>query len=225
MIKIRPLPATIVLMAALTAVKTAGLMQAVGIGSPARANTTAHETAPKPAHEEKPVQSERKPGAAPIPAPVATPPEPQISDSERAALQDLRARRTQIEAQSTKLDEREALLSAAERRLTERMQQMAALQTKLEQLDKDRHERDEANWRGLVKTYEAMRPRDAATIFNDLDSAVLIPVLDRMKEAKAGPILAAMSPERARAVTTQLAQWRTQTSAPPHLTGSDEAHK
>jgi flagellar motility protein MotE (MotC chaperone) len=224
MIKLRPLPATIVLMVSLTAVKTAGMVQAISIGSPARANTSEHAPDAKPAHDEKPVQTERKPTAAEPPAPTP-PPEPQISDAERAALQDLRARRTQIEAQSAKLDEREALLSASERRLGERVQQLQALQTKLEQLDKERHEREEANWRGLVKTYESMRPRDAAVIFNDLDSAVLIPVLDRMKEAKAAPILAAMAPERARAATTQLAQWRTQVSAAPHLAGSEEAHK
>ena len=222
MMKLRPLPATICLMLVLTAVKTAGLVQAVGIGSPAHANTPAAAPETKPAREAKATQSERKPAAAEAPAAV---PEPQVSDAERNALQDLRARRTQIEAQSAKLDEREALLSAAELRLGERVQQMALLQTKLEQLEKDRHEREETNWRGLVKTYESMRPRDAAAIFNDLDSAVLIPVLDRMKEAKAGPILAAMTPERARVVTTQLAEWRNKVSAAPRLAGADEGHK
>ena len=66
-----------------------------------------------------------------------------------------------------------------------------------------------------------MRPKDAATIFNDLDNAVLIPVLDRMKDAKAAPILAAMTPERARAVTAQLAQTRTQANAMPKTDGKE----
>lgn len=224
MMKVRPLPATIALMMALAAVKTAGLVQAVGIGSPARANTAAHAPPPKPARDEKPAVSEPKPGQVAVPTPTP-PPEPVISEAERTALQDLRARRAQIEAQSAKLDEREALLAAAERRMGERVQQMAALQTKLEQLDKERHDRDETNWRGLVKTYESMRPRDAAVIFNDLDSAVLIPVLDRMKEAKAAPILAAMAPERARAVTTQLAEWRNKVSAAPHLATANGTQK
>ena len=220
--KVRPLPVAIALMMALTVVKTTGLLHSVGVGTPARANTHAAEA--KPPREDKPVPAARKPGQAEA-APPAAAPEPQISEAERNALQDLRARRAQIEAQSAKLEEREALLAAAERRLGERVQQMAALQTRLEALDKDRHDRDEANWRGIVKTYEAMRPRDAATIFNDLDNGVLIPVLDRMKEAKAAPILAAMAPERARAVTMQLAQWRTQTSAAPRLAGAEEPRK
>ena len=75
------------------------------------------------------------------------------------------------------------------------------LQKRLEALEAARKEREDASWRGLVKLYETMKPRDAATIFNDLDLPVLLPVLDRMKEAKAAPVLAAMQPERARLVT------------------------
>ena len=59
-----------------------------------------------------------------------------------------------------------------------------------------------------------MKPRDAAVIFNDLDLPVLLPVLDRMKEAKAAPVLAAMHPERARQVTSELAQLRTRAVTP-----------
>jgi flagellar motility protein MotE (MotC chaperone) len=78
---------------------------------------------------------------------------------------------------------------------------MPSLQARLEQLDQTRRERDDANWRGLVKTYEAMRPRDAAAILNDMDPPVLLQVLDRMKEAKAALVLAAMQPDRARTAT------------------------
>ncbi len=46
---------------------------------------------------------------------------------------------------------------------------------------------DDANWAGLVKVYETMKPRDAAAIFNDMDLPVLLQVLDRMKEAKSRP--------------------------------------
>jgi flagellar motility protein MotE (MotC chaperone) len=39
---------------------------------------------------------------------------------------------------------------------------------------------------------------------------VLLQVVDRMKEAKAAPVLAAMQPDKARDLTTKLAQMRTQ---------------
>lgn len=46
---------------------------------------------------------------------------------------------------------------------------------------------------------------------------VLLQVLDRMKEAKAAPILSAMLPDRARAATTGLAQMRSRSVAAPIL--------
>lgn len=220
----RPLPCAIVVMMLLVGVKTVGLVHEFGLSSSARAST--HGAAEK-AEAKLAVESGAKPAA--VAAPVAPPPvaaaEPAISDAEKAALQDLRARRKELEARAARLEEREAIQTAAERRLTERVQQLTTLQAKLEQLEKDRQDRQEANWRGLVRTYEDMRPRDAAAIFNELDSAVMIPVLDRMKDAKAAPILAAMTPERARAATSQLAQFRTQANAVPKLEAKEQGQK
>ena len=144
--------------------------------------------------------------------PSPDPAPPPVGDAERALLQDLRSRKLEIDARDQATSEREAVLSAAEHKLSERVDQLAALQTRLEALDAERKAHDEANWSGLVRTYEAMKPRDAATIFNDLDLAVLLPVLDRMKEGKAALVLAAMQPERARLVTAKLAQQRSQPS-------------
>ncbi len=133
---------------------------------------------------------------------------PVVDAAELGLLQDLRSRRDTLDGRGRTLEAREAVLAAAERRLTERVEQLAALQARLEALDQTRRERDEANWRGLVKTYESMRPKDAAAILNDLEPAVLMQVLDRMKEAKAGSVLAAMQPDRARAATSDLVKWR-----------------
>ena len=104
-------------------------------------------------------------------------------------------------------------MAAVEKRLASRVDELTALQHRLEGLETLRKDRDDQNWRGLVKMYEAMKPRDAALIFNDLDLPVLLPVLDRMKEAKAAPILSAMTPDRARLVTGELAQLRTKSNS------------
>jgi len=167
-------------------------------GAPASADVEQAQPAP-------PLIAHVTPSADPLPPPVG--------DAERALLQDLRSRKLEIDARDRATSEREAVLSAAEHKLSERVDQLAALQTRLEALDAERKQHDEANWSGLVRTYEAMKPRDAASIFNDLDLAVLLPVLDRMKEGKAALVLAAMQPERARLVTTKLAQQRSQPSA------------
>lgn len=220
----RLLPMAIAAMVALAGLKSFGLArQALAGSSPPAAAT-------QPAA--KPTQSSQRPppaAAAGAPAPALTgdtPPEviappsparvaePAVSDAERGILLDLRRRRTELEARESALASREGLLSAAEKRLSLRAEELTDLQRRLETLEKSRGERDEESWRGLVKLYETMKPREAATIFNDLDRPVLLAVLDRMKEGKAALVLAAMQPERARQITTELAQRRTQANRP-----------
>ena len=94
------------------------------------------------------------------------------------------------------------------------MAELQALQKTLEALETARKQREDISWQGLVKLYEAMKPREAATIFNDLEMPVLLQVVDRMKEAKAAPVLAAMQPDKARDLTAKLAQLRTQRDGP-----------
>ena len=226
-LRLRALPLAIIGMAGLLALKGAHLVQAAG-GAPAAfatasramlpaAHAASHEAAshdpalPPHVSETHPTQAQ-----AVLAAP-ALPVEPLVDEAERAVLLDLRARRTVLEGREQAMAAREAIQVAAERRLTERVAELTALQARLEQLDQTRRDRDDSNWRGLVKTYEAMRPRDAAAILNDLETPVLLQVLDRMKEAKAALVLAAMLPDRARTATTGLAQMRSRSVIAPTL--------
>jgi flagellar motility protein MotE (MotC chaperone) len=128
-------------------------------------------------------------------------------------LLELRQRSQTLDAREAAVTAREATLAAAELRLNARIGELQALQQKLQDLEQARQQREDASWQGLVKLYESMRPRDAATIFNDLDMHVLLGVVDRMKDAKAATILAAMQPDKAREVTTKLAALRTKRAA------------
>jgi flagellar motility protein MotE (MotC chaperone) len=134
---------------------------------------------------------------------------PLVTDAERAVLLELRDRRQELEAREATLASRESMLAAAETKLSARIEELQSLQKKLEGLDASRKQQEDAAWQGLVKVYETMKPRDAAVIFNDLGMQVLLSVVERMKEAKAAAILAAMTPDKAREVTTQLALSRT----------------
>ena len=62
-------------------------------------------------------------------------------------------------------------MTAAEQKLAARMAELQTLQKKLEGLDAAQKQKAEAGWQGLVKLYETMKPKDAATIFNDLSDA------------------------------------------------------
>ena len=198
---VRLLPLTTAALACVLAVKSVQIVRAV-------ANTATAETA---AATQAKVEAPPPSTAAPKPAADTPPP---ITDGERAVLLELRKRRQELDARETALVARESVLAAAEQKISARVAELQALQKKLEALDAARQQREDAGWQGLVKVYETMKPRDAAAIFNDLDMPVLLQVVDRMKEAKAAPVMAAMQPDKAREVTKKLADMRTRRNEP-----------
>jgi flagellar motility protein MotE (MotC chaperone) len=131
-----------------------------------------------------------------------------ISQAERALLEQLRARRAELEAREQTIASRELVLAAAEQRLGQRIEELTQLQQRLEGMERARGEREDAGWRGLVRTYENMRPREAAAIFEELELPVVIQILDRMGERKMAPVIGAMRPEKARILTAELARHR-----------------
>lgn len=163
-----------------------------------------------PASAADPPAPRQAPPAPPPPsAAVPAPPDPAVV-AERAVLAALRERRAALDQREEAAAAREVMLAAAERRLQARIGELATMRDRLEALERGRGERDEAGWRGLVRLYETMRPRDAAAIFDDLEMPVLVQVIDRMGERKAAPVLGAMRPERARQLTAELARHRAQ---------------
>lgn len=218
----RLLPALIAALAVLLGVKAEGLLRGPGatLVAPARAvgpspavAQTAPAVTPPPAQRPGPARAAgagNPAGAAATAAECEAPPPGalQVAAAERAVLESLRARREELEGRERAAAEREMLLAAAERRIGQRIEELAALQQRLEATDRARSDREEQGWRQMVKLYEGMRPRDAAAIFDELDLPVLIQILDRMGERKASPVLGAMRPERARLVTAELARHR-----------------
>lgn len=120
----------------------------------------------------------------------------------------LRARREALDERERSLALREQVIDAAERRLAARVSELTALQRAMEAQERAAQERDESGWTGLARLYEAMRPRDAAVIFNQLDMPILVQVVNRMGYRRAAPVLAAMDPDRARQLTAELTRLR-----------------
>jgi len=129
-----------------------------------------------------------------------------FSQSEIEILQNLASRRKEIDLREEAVLKREVLFQAAEKRLEEKIGELGKIKGEIESLIKKYNEQEETELKSLVKIYETMKPKDAARIFDELDLKVLLQVFQRMKEAKTAPILASMSPARAKEVTTQLAE-------------------
>ncbi|MCB1531625.1 MAG: flagellar protein FlbB [Alphaproteobacteria bacterium] len=121
-------------------------------------------------------------------------------------FQDLAKRRQELESKEQELTTREALLRAAEQELDRKYQELSQLRQQIEGLLEEQSEEEMARIKSLVKIYETMKPKDAARIFDTLDLDILTAVTAEMSERRLSPILAAMNPERARTITTILAE-------------------
>lgn len=134
----------------------------------------------------------------------------------RAGLyKDLAERRKELETRERALATREAILEAAERELDQKIREMTAVRNEIEGLLQQQSDEEKARVGSLVRIYEGMKAKEAARIFDTLDMDVLISVISRMSERKSAPILAEMTPERARAVTILLAQQKQIPDIPP----------
>ncbi len=151
--------------------------------------------------------------------PIAPEPEPppvqdlpadpfSLTDKEINLLQALAERRRELDLRARQMEQREALLKAAELRIEEKVGGLKALQKTIQDLLLQQEDQTEGQYKSLVKIYESMKPKDAARIFEQMDMSVLLPVIERMKERKTAPILAKMNTAKANAITTQLAQRR-----------------
>lgn len=183
-----------------------------GVDGKARAQTV--EKAAKPAipAESKPSMSNE---ATAEPAPMQTarvedlPSDPLLmTDEEIDLLRALADRRKTLDARALDLNDRETLLQAAQQRIEEKVVSLEALKASIEALLQQQELESETQYDSLVKIYESMKPKDAARIFEELEMAVLIPVVERMKERKTAPILAKMNPVKAKAITVELAKQR-----------------
>lgn len=121
-------------------------------------------------------------------------------------LTSLARRRAELDTRERTLTTRENLIAAAAKRVDERIAELKGLQAKLQTLLGQRDAAEQKQFDQLVKSYTAMRPKDAARIFNALSDDVLVPVAAAMKPDVLGAILAQMTPEQAQKLTVKLAE-------------------
>jgi flagellar motility protein MotE (MotC chaperone) len=131
-----------------------------------------------------------------------------LSGSEIAVLQQLAARRAEIEKRSSELDRREAVLKAAEERIDAKIQELKKLQASVQQAIGQYDDQENQRIQNLVKVYQVMKPQDAARIFEQLDMPTLIGIAEKMNTRNLAPVLAQMNPVRAKMVTDELARRR-----------------
>lgn len=125
--------------------------------------------------------------------------------SEIAILQRLAERRKQIEQREKELETRELLLKATEDKLDKRVDELKSIENKIG-ATVDKKEDEKARELGnLVKMYESMKAKDAARVFDRLDTKLLVDIARQMNPKKLGDVVSKMSPDVAEKLTVELA--------------------
>lgn len=172
--------------------------------------TTGSVDKPDPAKEKEKAEAEAKAEAARAANPanrasVMNGTAKPVSPAERALLERLGERREEIDARMRELEMRERLLDTAEKKLDGRVDDLKRLESKVDSPRGKPAEEEAKAVRNLVIMYEAMKPKEAARVFDRLGLDVLVPVVQQMNPRKMSEVLAAMAPDRAEKLTVALA--------------------
>jgi flagellar motility protein MotE (MotC chaperone) len=127
------------------------------------------------------------------------------SPSEADVMSSLARRRATLDNREGDIAMRDQVLKAAEARVDAKIATLKQLQEQINALIAQRDADQQKQVASLVKTYSAMKAKDAARIFNTLPDEVLVPVAQQMKSDVLAPVLAGMTADNAQRLTQKLA--------------------
>jgi len=128
-----------------------------------------------------------------------------LSPAELQILQNLGARRGQLDQREADLSTQLALLAAAEAKLDAKTKVLAGLKADVQALLAQADGREASEVDRLVKVFEGMKPKDAAARMAILDDSVRLPIAAKMKERALSAVIGQMSPTDAKKLTESLA--------------------
>jgi flagellar motility protein MotE (MotC chaperone) len=158
--------------------------------------------------EEKPETKEAKAEEPPQPDGQVIYPDPNrpVTASERAVLERLQSRRQELEARAREIDIRESLIKSAEKRIEGKTAELKAVEARIGAATEQKKEAEAARFKGIITMYEAMKPKDAARVFDRLELPVLYEIASQINPRKMSDILGQMTPEVAERLTVELAR-------------------
>lgn len=122
-------------------------------------------------------------------------------DTPEEILQSLTRERELVAQQKADMEKRLAEIALSEERLRVEKASLTELKTSIETLLAQVEALQTEDLSRLISFYKNMKPADAARIIDDLDIETTIMILGTMNPRSAAPIMAKVSPVRARAVS------------------------
>ena len=127
------------------------------------------------------------------------------SPAERAILERLQERRQELESRGREIELRENLLKAAEKKYEDPASELRELESGAGSALKRKEDAEAQRLKNLVTTYENMKAKDAARIFDRLEMRILVDVASQINPRRMSDILGQMSSEAAERLTVELA--------------------
>ncbi|MBL4838007.1 MAG: hypothetical protein JKY34_10560 [Kordiimonadaceae bacterium] len=138
---------------------------------------------------------------------------------EMKILTQLRKRRESLVQREQQIELQAQLLSSTEKRIDDKILKLQVLETQIKGHLRLFEEREDGQLKSIVKVYETMKPKDAAPRFEVLALQTQLDLVQRMKPSKIAALMAKMTPNKASALTTELAT-RAQPPRISELSGS-----
>jgi len=133
---------------------------------------------------------------------------PDLTKSGQQLLEQMAARRTELDEWKKDLDLRASLIEASSHKLDEKIAKLETLKAVTQKLLDEYKVEDNNKIKSMVKVYENMKPKDAATVFDKLDMPILLEIVEQMNERKLSAILAKMDSSNAKKLTEKIIENR-----------------
>lgn len=137
-----------------------------------------------------------------------------LTKTEIEVLSRLSERRTEVEKRERELEAKDGLLKAAETRIDGKIAQLQDLEKNIKGLLQQYDGQKQQEVDQLVRIYSAMKPKEAAQIFETLDMPILLSLVQKMNTNKVAPIMAQMTPAKATALTEEITSRKALANAP-----------
>ena len=128
------------------------------------------------------------------------------SQTQMDLLKNLSKRREDLNQREKDITIKERILEVGQQKVESKINDLKALQKTVEDLLAKYDEKESIKIKSLIKIYENMKPKEAARILEQLETDILLQVIDGMKEAKVATILANMDPAKANYITAEFAK-------------------
>jgi len=133
---------------------------------------------------------------------------PEFTKGAKELLQQMATRRSELDQWKKDLDLRASLIEASSVKLDEKIVKLEELKAATQKLLDEYKVEDDKKLKSIIKVYENMKPKDAATVFDQLDMPILLEIVQQMNERRLSAILAKMDSTKAKDLTQKIIENR-----------------